>query len=346
MEGNNYNGYNGYNGYFMPTRNEKRYTPFEFDKMMSKNENRMDNLGKIIDSEIINYMMSSRKTPLTLTPKLILDSSNGKNTLGPKLNTNNNFNNQSQRILRQPLQKISNESFRIPKSPRHMNNMQRQQYINEENNMINNNKQLQNNLNDEFTKYDPEEEIPSQHWKYDGPTGYNLERKHYPRMSNNGNFYRNEEPVKINKTDFNEDLYNRNEDNYAEPIYNDRNRNINYENNMNNFRSQEIPRSRRNNSYMERRRPTPYNEEYNNRNYYNNRYNNNINENENDKYNNNNYDEGNNMEFRNRSFRAFSPRNNEKIDHKINENEKDNASYVKRGYYNSQLNFPYDRYQN
>ena len=46
-----------------------------------------------------------------------------------------------------------------------MNNIQRQHFINEENNMINNNKQLQNNLNDDFTKYD-QEEISSQHWKY------------------------------------------------------------------------------------------------------------------------------------------------------------------------------------
>jgi hypothetical protein len=342
MEGNNYNGYIDYNGYFMPTRNEKRYTPFEFDKMMSKNENRMDNLGKIIDSEIINYMMSSRKTPLTLTPKLILENNNAKNALGPKLNTNN-LNNQSQRILRNPLQKISNESFRIPQNSRYMNNIQRQQFINEENNMINNNKQLQNNLNDEFTKYNPEEDISSQHWKYDGPTGYNLERKHYPRMANNGNFYRNDEPVKINKTDFNEDLYNRNADNYSEPLYIARNRDIDYNNN-NNFRSQEIPRSRRNNSYMERRRPTPYNEGNNDRNYDNNGYNNGYNNiHENDRY--NNYNEENNMELRNRSFRAFSTRNNEKINDKINEDEKDNASYVKRGYYNSQLNFPYDRYQ-
>ena len=158
-------------------------------------------------------------------------------------------------------------------------------------------------------------------------------------MANNGNFYRNDEPIKINKTYFNEDLYNRNDDNYPEPLYNDRN--INYNNNINNnFRSQEIPRSRSNNSYMERRRPTPYNEGYNIRNYYNNSYNNVI---ENDRY--NNYDEGNNMEFRNRS-RDFSLRNNEKINDKINEDEKDNDRYVKRGYYNSQLNFPYDRYQN
>ena len=175
MEGNNYNDYNGYNIYFMPTRNEKRYTPFEFDKMMSKNENKMENLGKIIDTEIFNYMMSSRKTPLNLTPKIILDKSNGINTLGPILNTNN-FNNQSQRILKNPLQKISNESFRIPKSPRHMNNIQRQQFINEENNMINKYKQLQNNLNNEFTKYVADEEIPSQHWKYDGPIWYYLEK--------------------------------------------------------------------------------------------------------------------------------------------------------------------------
>ena len=48
---------------------------------------------------------------------------------------------------------------------------------------------------------------------------------------------------------FNDDLYNRNEDNYPEPLYNDRNRNMNY-NNMNNFRSQEIPRSRRNNRWF------------------------------------------------------------------------------------------------
>ena len=85
---------------------------------------------------------------------------------------------------------------------------------------------------------------------YIGPTGYNLERKNYPRIANNGNFYRNDEPVKINKTDFNEELYNRNDNNYyPEQLYNDRNKNINYSNNINNnFRSQEILRIRSNNS--------------------------------------------------------------------------------------------------
>ena len=79
-----------------------------------------------------------------------------------------------------------------------------------------------------------------------------------------------------------------------------------------------------------RRRPTPYNEEYNDREIYvNNRYNNND-----------NYDEGNNREFRNRSFRAFNTERNEDL-----KENKNNDVYTRRGNYNSQLNFPYDRYE-
>ena len=49
--------------------------------------------------------------------------------------------------------------------------------------------------------------------------------------------------------------------------------------------------------------------------------------------------------FRNRNLRAFSPKNNDNTIQK-NEDLNNNLSYIRRGYYNSQLNFPYDRYEN
>lgn len=319
------------NKYFLPLKNEKRYTPFEFDKLMSHNENRMDSLGKRIDLDIYNNMMKDRRTPLVLTPQLILDNSNNFNSIGPKINQNN-FTSQSQNIIRNPLREVPNESFKILQtSP-----PERKKYINKEDYMINNNKELQNTLNDKFTQFNPDEEINS-HWKYDGPSSYNMEKKHYPRISNNGNYFRNrnDEPVKINRNDFNEDLYNNN-DNYPEPDFSRRNYN------NNNFRSQDIQRSISKNDYIDRRRLTPYEEGFNDRNSYgNDRYNNNNKNNE--RY--NNYDEGNKMELRNRNFRALSPDNN-KINDNYNEEKIDNSSYTRRGYYNSQLNFPNERYQN
>ena len=297
----------------MPLRNAKRYTPYEFDNMMSHNENRMDTLGKIIDKDIYNCMMADRRTPLVLTPKLILDSSNGINSIGPKVKTNN-FNLQSQQIPKNILRQIPTESFRILQSPRHMKSNQRQKFMGEENNMINNNKDLQHNLNDQFTQYDPEEVINT-HWKYDGPTGYNTEKKHYPKMINNESDYRKEEPVKINQSDFNEDLY-------PGRYYNNRS------NGNNNYRSQEFQRNVNDNNYIYEgvRRRSPKNERYKN----------------NDEEKSNNYI--------NRNFRVFSPEknnNNKQIQNeKYNEDKKVNSNYVRRGYYNSQLNFPYDRYDN
>ena len=315
------------NKYFLPLKNEKRYTPYEFDKLMSHNENRMDTLGKIIDLDIYNCMMKDRRTPLVLTPQLILDNSSNLNSIGPKI-SKNNFTSQSHHFLRNSLREDSNESFKI------LNNSspQRQKYINEENNMINNNKELQNTLNSKFTQFDPEREINS-HWKYDRPIDYNIEKKNYPRMLNNGNYFRNrnDEPVKINRIAFNEDLYNKNE-NYPEPDLSRGNYN-------NNFRSQDIQRNRNNNNYIEKRRPTPYDEGLNDRNNFGN-----------DRYNdingyNNNYDDGNNMEMKNRNFKDSNPDNN-KLNDNYNEEKMDNSRYVRRGYYNSQLNFPNERYQN
>lgn len=295
------------NTYFLPLRNAKRYTPYEFDNMMSHNENRMDKLGKIIDLDIYNCMMADRRTPLVLTPKLILDNSNGINSIGGGSKyKSNNFTTQSQQIFRNPLKEISNDSFKIEGSPKYIN---QPKYRYEENN--------------KFNQFDPEEELNSRNWRYEEPSRLKTERNIYQR-----NLHRDNEPVKIKQNKFNMDLYNRNNrnNNYPDNNY--------YNNNNNTLRSQEIPRSRSNDYMM--RRPTPYNDGYNDRNSYGN-----------NRYNNENYDDGNN-EYKNRNYRPFNPERNDsdiKKNENYNDNNKDNSNYVRRGYYNSQLNFPFDRFE-
>jgi len=195
------------NSYFLPLRNAKRYTPYEFDKMMSHNENRMDTLGKLIDQDIYNCMMANRKTPdrntpLVLTPKLILDKNNGINSLGQKKNSNN-FNSQSHNSFRAPLKEVPNESFNISQNPRYMSSIQRQ--------------------NNNYEQFNPEEEIKPNKWKYEGTLGYNNRSYGNPRV-----LHTDDEP--LNKDYFNNEFTGQN--------YNNRNNNI--------FRSQDFSRSRRN----------------------------------------------------------------------------------------------------
>ena len=88
------------------------------------------------------------------------------------------------------------------------------------------------------------------------------------------------------------------------------------------------------------RRPTPYNDGYNDNNndkLYNNTLNN--------RNNNNNYGDGTNGDFRNNRMKVFSPQNNNNKNINFNEDSKEKSDYVIRGYYNSQLNFPFDRYE-
>ena len=39
--------------------------------------------------------------------------------------------------------------------------------------------QFKENLNDQYTQFDPEQQINS-HWKYDGPTSFNFEKSSCP----------------------------------------------------------------------------------------------------------------------------------------------------------------------
>ena len=279
------------NSYFLPLRNAKRYTPYEFDKMMSHNENRMDTLGKLIDQDIYNCMMADRKTPdrstpLVLTPKIILDNSNDINTLGPKMNSNN-FNSQSQNSFRNPLRQVANESFNISQNPRYMNSMQRQ--------------------NNNYEQFNPEEEIKAHKWKYEGSLGNNNRPYRNPRV-----LHTDDEPLKVNQDYFNND--------FPGQQYNNRNNNV--------FRSQDFSRRRRN--YNEERNPTPYDE---GRNSYGN-----------DRVRENNFDGQNNGDFRERSLRANNPENNIGRNEDNNDNRRENLNFVRRGYYNSQLNYP-NRYE-
>ena len=279
------------NSYFLPLRNAKRYTPYEFDKMMSHNENRMDTLGKLIDQDIYNCMMADRKTPdrstpLVLTPKIILDNSNDINTLGPKMNSNN-FNSQSHNSFRNPLSPVSNESFGISQNPRYMNSMQRQ--------------------NNNYEQFNPEEEIKAHKWKYEGSLGNNNRPYRNPRV-----LHTDDEPLKVSQDYFNNDF----------PGQQNNNRNNNV------FRSQDFSRRRRN--YNEERNPTPYDE---GRNSYGN-----------DRVRENNFDGQNNGDFRERSLRANNPENNFGRNEDNNDNRRENLNFVRRGYYNSQLNYP-NRYE-
>jgi len=306
------------NGYFMPLRNEKRFTPYEFDNLMSRNENRMDTLGKIIDQDIYNCMMSDRKTPLVLTPKLILDNSN--NNPISQTRKGNNFNNQSQPNLKSTLREINNESFNIlrsPRSPRNINSYQSQNFRNDQTNRIDNNKDLEYNGNNDFIQYGPKE-LKKQSWNYDRPVESNTERRYSPRMVNNEYYPRNNETSKINQYEFN----NRYEE-YPEQKYN-------HINNPN-YRSQAI---RNLNNNYEYRRPTPYNDRYDQRNFI-----------SNNRYNKDNYIDNYEENKKNdRRIYAPTPRDNfnqRKKDYDQNENN----NYIKRGFYNSQLNFPFDRYE-
>ena len=173
------------NGYFMPLKNEKKYSPYEFDNIMSKKENNMDNLGKKIDQDIYNNAkMVEKKTPLVLTPKLMLN--NNSNNIKDNYNYNINGINLSNSIKKYPSTSLI--------------------FSNQQNlNIIDN---RDTNLNDQYINMDEDNiNISTIHWKYNGPTGLNTEKKHFPTKLNIGNYFKTPlikktEPVKLNQSDY------------------------------------------------------------------------------------------------------------------------------------------------
>ena len=130
--------------YYMSLRKNKNNLEKEFNKDNNYNEN--NTLGNIKRPHRYNDLFDKRKTPLVLTPKLML-------------NNGNNINNNSIKI--EPSKSLA--------FPNRMEN-------NIENNIVN-----YNSKKDQFIKMDEEDtNTLTIHWKYDGPTGLNTEKKHFP----------------------------------------------------------------------------------------------------------------------------------------------------------------------
>ena len=292
------------NGYFMPLRNSRRYTPYEFDLKMSHNEERMNRLGKIIDQDIICTLMSSRKTPNVSGQNYVVENNKEYKPLNQNLNTIN-FNNKNDTLKKDNFVEISNNSFKIPRSPIYNNPNQMRQYREQEKEVMNNEGRYKNyNPNERFMKNENDEQINFYEKRNNDFNNYNMNNQ-YPRIMDNENNLRNRNIERFREYNNDNEFRNKRYNDYEEPrvLYN------------NNFRSQEIPR--RNNIP---RSPMYY--EDNEGNMMNNRYNNSIRERMNDI-------DLNDMRIKNEE-RKFNSGNQR---YGVNNN-------TRRGYYNSQLNFP------
>ena len=293
------------NGYFMPLRNSRRYTPYEFDLKMSHNEERMNRLGKIIDQDIICTLMSSRKTPNASGQNYVVENNKEYKPLNQNLNTIN-FNNKNDTLKKDNFVEISNNSFKIPRSPIYNNPNQMRQYREQEKEVMNNEGRYKNyNPNERFMKNENDEQINFYEKRNNNDfNNYNMNNQ-YPRIMDNENNLRNRNIERFREYNNDNEFRNKRYNDYEEPrvLYN------------NNFRSQEIPR--RNNIS---RSPMYY--EDNEGNMMNNRYNNSIRERMNDI-------DLNDMRIKNEE-RKFNSGNQR---YGVNNN-------TRRGYYNSQLNFP------
>ena len=98
------------NGYFMPLRNSRRYTPYEFDLKMSYNEDRMNRLGKIIDQDIYFTLMSRKKTPNASGENYVVENNKEYKPLNQNLNAMN-FNLKNDIMKKEQLFQNTKKSF-------------------------------------------------------------------------------------------------------------------------------------------------------------------------------------------------------------------------------------------
>ena len=292
------------NGYLMPLRNNRRYTPYEFDLKMSQNEERMNRLGKIIDQDIFYSLMSNRKTPsVTTGPNYVVENKKEYNPLNANINPNI-FSRRKERTPSNDLMRISHDSFKIPRNPGYDTINPAKQFRDPEKELINDNRRYINNNQDERFIDEP----INGYQKRNNENRYNdfIDENKYPRMMNNRlNNPRNENDKIYN--DFDYEMGNKRYNDYNEPR-----RFIN----NNNFRSQEISKI----NYDIPKSPMNYEaKEVNN--YMNNRYKNSFRERMND-INLNNMRPNNKQKLYNPTNQRYGMENN------------------RRRFYNSQLNFP------
>ena len=290
------------NGYFMPLRNRKRYTPYEFDLKMSQNEERMSRLGKIIDQDIFYNLISRRKTPSVITgPNYVVENNKEYIPLNQNLKAYN-FNPKKEITLKDNLVQISSNSFKIPRSPRYDNINQTRRFMEQENEIVNNRRYGNNNINERFV----DEPINSYQNRNNNFNEYSNENQYQRMLDNENNNPRNRNNRPYNDIDL--EIGNGNQ------RYNDYEEQKRFNNN---FRSQEI--SKMNNYNIPK---SPINYEEKEQNLRNNGYKNSFRERMNDI-------DLNDMKLKNED--KYYKQNNQNYEKMANN---------RRGFYNSQLNFP------
>ena len=151
--------------------------------MSPKKSNKKDDLEIIVDENIYkNGKIAEKRTPLKIAPKLIMNTD--------IKNNDNTFNNAIKRYPSKSLVFSSQLNLNIIDK----NNIYDEQYINMD-----------------------EDNIPiSYHWKYDGNTKLNEEKKHFPTKKNVGNFFKTPannikiEPINLKRSQYinnNDELY-------------------------------------------------------------------------------------------------------------------------------------------
>ena len=149
------------NQYYMSLRNGKRYNLDKYDNNYTNDIDKNDSYDNLKNENKDESLLTRRKTPLILTPKLMLN--------------NNNRHNNSIKINPNKSSDLSNSNI---------NSLD----INYNNKTNANNNSL---LNDEYIKMDEDNvSLSTIHWKYDGPTGLNTEKKHFPTKLNIGNYFK------------------------------------------------------------------------------------------------------------------------------------------------------------
>ena len=296
------------NGYLLPLRNSRRYTPYEFDIKMSQNEERMSRLGKIIDQDIFFNLMSQRKTPQVSTgPNYVVENKKEYNPLNKNLKMNN-FSLKTETTPINNLMEVSSNSFKIPRSPRYDNINQTRQFREQEPEMMNNDRRFGNNNQNERFMDEPinnYRNYRNRNNKINDFDEYNNDNN-YPKMMNNE---RNNSRNNMRFNEFDNDMRNGNN------RYNDFEEPRRYNNN--NFRSQEI--SKTNNYDIPR---SPMNYDNNEGSYMNNRYKNSFRERMND------------IDLNDMTIK------NEQNNYNQNNQRYGKRGNNRRGFYNSQLNFP------
>ena len=206
--------------FYTPLKNDKSDILSKYNQNYTNDINKNDSLENRNSEDIYNNRIEKRKTPFILTPKIILNNNNryyNKNQEKENNSIKININKSSDllnRIADNKIEKIFDDKTN------NFNDILKDEYINMDEDTVN---------------------ISTIHWKYNGPTGLNTEKKHFPTKSNIGSYFKtnqDKQPFSLNlfKSDYikkyelnSNDLNNSKNSN----IFNNNNNNISDINNKN-----------------------------------------------------------------------------------------------------------------